>query len=201
MKSVLSNEITGILPSCSCVSTTVWVCHFNKTLGVKAKWELYKDTACCFEQILEAAPHKTATVQPITYHLTNHQSDEQDLLDQQEQTQKHTSVCWSAKTYIHQLCVDTGCNVKDLPRATTSWDRWWESRKSVLSAQLDYNPENSNCLYTHVSYISFKIAMGFPLIQMLHFDPRQKCQSSIHPVLLVDILKLYLKQQKLGQFG
>ena len=32
----------------------------------KARWELHKDAVCCFEQILEAAPHKTAIVRPLT---------------------------------------------------------------------------------------------------------------------------------------
>ena len=31
-------------------------------LSEKTKWELYKNAACCFEKILEAAPHKTPAV-------------------------------------------------------------------------------------------------------------------------------------------
>ena len=30
-----------------------------------AEWELYKDAACCFEQILEVAPYKTSVRQPL----------------------------------------------------------------------------------------------------------------------------------------
>ena len=41
---------------------------------VNKKWELYKNAMCCFEHILEATPHKTATVQPLTAYLTNHPS-------------------------------------------------------------------------------------------------------------------------------
>ena len=33
--------------------------------GVKAKWELYKNTMCRFEQILEAAPHLPLISQTI----------------------------------------------------------------------------------------------------------------------------------------
>ena len=40
----------------------------------KATWELYRNAACCFEQILEATPHKTAAVRPLTSHLANHPS-------------------------------------------------------------------------------------------------------------------------------
>ena len=38
----------------------------------EAIWELHKDAACCFEQILEATPYKTADVLPLTSYLTNH---------------------------------------------------------------------------------------------------------------------------------
>ena len=37
----------------------------NETLGEKAWWELHKGAAYCFVQILEAAPYKTAAVQPL----------------------------------------------------------------------------------------------------------------------------------------
>ena len=37
-------------------------------------YEQNKDAACYFEQILEAAPYKTAAVPPLTSHLTNHPS-------------------------------------------------------------------------------------------------------------------------------
>ena len=40
----------------------------------KGRWELYKDFGCSCEQILEAAPHKTAAIQPLISHLTNHPS-------------------------------------------------------------------------------------------------------------------------------
>ena len=41
----------------------------NKTPREKAKWELNKNARYCFEQILEATPHKTAAVWPLTSHL------------------------------------------------------------------------------------------------------------------------------------
>ena len=58
----------GISPSFSCVGITVWMHHLdsNEKHEVKARWEHHKNATCCFEQILEAAPHKTATVQPFT---------------------------------------------------------------------------------------------------------------------------------------
>ena len=31
-----------------------------------------------------------------------------------------------ARTYIQQLCADTGCSLEDLPGAMDDRDRWWE---------------------------------------------------------------------------
>ena len=58
---------------CSCVSTIEWLYCFN--FNKAARWELLKDSACYFKQILEATPNKTAAVQPLTSHLTNHPSN------------------------------------------------------------------------------------------------------------------------------
>ena len=41
----------------------------------KAKWELHKDVAYCFEHIPEAAIYRTEVVQPLTTNLENHQSN------------------------------------------------------------------------------------------------------------------------------
>ncbi len=63
-----------ILPSYSCVSTIVWLHQWNskKMLIKKVVWKLPKAAVCCSEQILEAAPHKTTAIQPLTSHLTDH---------------------------------------------------------------------------------------------------------------------------------
>ena len=39
-----------------------------------AWWKLYKNATCCFEQIQEVAPHKTASAWPTASHLKNHPS-------------------------------------------------------------------------------------------------------------------------------
>ena len=61
----------GVFSSFSHVCTTVCLHHLNthKMSGEKVTWELLKNAVCCFKQILEAAPYKTAAVQPLTFHL------------------------------------------------------------------------------------------------------------------------------------
>ena len=36
------------------------------------------------------------------------------------------------KTYIHHLCVDTGCRQENLPRAMANWDGWRGRFKGIL---------------------------------------------------------------------
>ena len=69
---------------------------------------------CCFEQFLEAAPHKTATVRPLIPYLTNHPNKLSKtcwtLLVKWRQTLKRRSImdsytwthqCWSTSKNLH----------------------------------------------------------------------------------------------------
>ena len=47
------------------------------------------------------------------------------------------SVGQPTRTYIQQLCTDTGCRLEDLPEGMDERDEWWERRESVLAAWLD----------------------------------------------------------------
>ena len=95
---------------------------------------------CSFERILEATPYKTAAVEPLTSNHTRHPSKKKNLkkkkkgmLEKKRQTYKrvllwtlihgHTSVQLLAKIHIHQLGVDTGCCLEDLPKAMSNGDR------------------------------------------------------------------------------
>ena len=53
--------------SCQNYCCTTWT--LTKCLK-KARWKLHKDSACCFQQILEVEPNKTATIWPFNSHLT-----------------------------------------------------------------------------------------------------------------------------------
>ena len=36
-----------------------------------------------------------------------------------------------ARTYIQQLCVDTGCSSKDMPEAMNDREEWWETVRDI----------------------------------------------------------------------
>ena len=63
--------------------------HTMLTKGHKEKprSELDKNATCRFQQIPEAAPHKTATVRPLSFHLVEHPS----------KTNRHASHSWRSK--------------------------------------------------------------------------------------------------------
>ena len=140
----------GILPSCSHVSTTVWLHHsdLNEMLGDKARWELHNDSTFCFEQILEAAPYYREaelslptilqTVQERWTRCAEQYGRKTDNLISKvlQWTPAHgqSSVSRPAKTYSHQLYVNSGCHQDGLLRPmiyrdgyqeSTPWWWWW----------------------------------------------------------------------------
>ena len=107
--------------------------------GEKAWCKLHKNTMCVFEQTLEVLPHKTATVQTLTFisqilqvRQTGHgghgivgksRENSCDIL-LWNPTHGCTSVDWPVKSYVYQFYANTGCILKDLPRMMDDRDRW-----------------------------------------------------------------------------
>ena len=107
----------------------------KKTHREKARWELLKNAARCLEQILEVALYQTVTVRPLTSHHTNHSSKASKmcrvLLGKQRRIQTRHSLMdiymwtcqyWPTRKHLHQLYLDTGCNLEDLPGAMDERD-------------------------------------------------------------------------------
>ena len=126
---------------------TTWTA--NKTAGEETRWQLHKNAACNPEQVL-AATHPqdtncTATCPPITKTI-------------QVRRTRHAGHCWRsrdelirdvlllipthgrakagrpARTYIQQLCEDTGCCPEDLPRAMNDREEWRERVRDIRAA-------------------------------------------------------------------
>ena len=83
------------------ISSKLWLCQYYcmdashgryKTHGEKARGELQKNATSYFEQILEATPHETKAVRPLTSHLKNRSSKMKKicrtLLEKQRRTHK-----------------------------------------------------------------------------------------------------------------
>ena len=106
----------------------------DKTLKEKARQGLCKNATGYAEQILEATPHETAAVQPLTSYLWNHPNKKcETLLKKQGWNLKwrchshgRASVGQPTKTYLQQVCADIGYSLKDLPGAMNDRDEWRE---------------------------------------------------------------------------
>ena len=122
-----------------------------KTAVEEARQQLHKNAACNLEQVLAVTPHKTPTVRhlpPITKTI-------------QVRRTRHVGHCWRsrgelirdvllwtpthgrakagrpARTYIQQLCEDTGCCPEDLSRAMNDREEWRERGQGYPCYQHD----------------------------------------------------------------
>ena len=97
----------------------------------------HNNATCCFEQILDVIFYKTAAVQQFISHFINHPSKMNKIYSALLVKDEHVShvLSWTptygqarfgrpARNYLHQLCVDTGCSLKDLSRAMDGWIGW-----------------------------------------------------------------------------
>ena len=109
-----------------------------KRLEKEARRQLHKNAASNIEQILAATPHKAPTIRPpapitktIQVRRTRHaghcwrSSDEliSDVL-LWTPTYGQAKAGRPARTYIQQLCEDTGCSPEDLPEAMNDREKW-----------------------------------------------------------------------------
>ena len=114
-----------MLPSCSCVNITIRMPHMdaNKMREEKVRLEHHKNSMSYFKQILEAIPHKTAVVQPLTSHLKSYPSKRWTSYFQVYYWRcknklinnillltlpMNTHQCWLTNKDLYQLCVDSG---------------------------------------------------------------------------------------------
>ena len=114
----------------------------NKTAGEEARRQLHKNVASNIEQVLAATPTR--------HQLYGHLPPIKKTI--QVRRTRHAGHCWKsrhklisdvllwtpiygqakagrpARTYIQQLCEDTGCSPEDLPDIPaygTTWWWWW----------------------------------------------------------------------------
>ena len=114
----------------------------NKTFGEKSWWQLHKNSASNIEQVLEATPHKQqlychllAITKTIKIRRTKHvghcwRSKDELISNVLLWTSSHgwAKVGRPARTYIQQLCADTGYSLEDLSGAMDDKDRLREGQ-------------------------------------------------------------------------
>ena len=119
----------------------------NKTAGEEARRQLHKNAASNLEQVLFERQH------PTRHQLYGHLPPITKTI--QVRRTRHAGHCWRsrdelisdvllctpthgcakagrpARTYIQQLCEDTGCCPEDLPRAMNDREEWRERVRDI----------------------------------------------------------------------
>ena len=135
------------LPGSGCVDTAIWMNHMdtNEAAREETRRKLHKNVESSIKQVLATTPHETPTIRtlaPITKTI-------------QVRRTRHAGHCWRSKdelisdvllwtptygcakvgrparTYIQQLCEDTGCNPEDLPEAMNDREKWRETVRDI----------------------------------------------------------------------
>ena len=123
-------------PSCSCVSSTsLWVHHMdaNKMHGEKLNGNYTRMLSAILNKSWKRPHFKATDEWPLTSHLKNHTRQtrheghcwrsKDELINDVfllTPTHGHAFVGQPARTFLHQLCEDTGYSLKDLP-----WTMGW----------------------------------------------------------------------------
>ena len=145
----MKNE-TQFLPGICRIDTALWMHYLdaNKTAGEEARRKLHKNAASNIEQVLAATPQKTPIIRPPSSHHENNQI----------RRSRHAGHCWRsrdelisdillctltygwakarrpARTYIQQLCEDTGCSPGGVPEVMNDREKWREKVRDIRAS-------------------------------------------------------------------
>ena len=110
--------------------------------------QLHKNVESNIEQVLATTPHETPTVRPLASHHENYtgwtSQTRQTLPEKQGRARKwrtpmdptygQAKAGRPARTYIHQLCEDTGCDPEDLPEVMNDREKWRERIRDIRAS-------------------------------------------------------------------
>ena len=114
--------------------------------GEEAGRKLYKNVESSIKQVLATTPHETPTIRTLAPHHKNYKSSanqtRRTLLLRSKDELIRDVLLWTpthgcarvgrpARTYIQQLCEDTGCNPEDLPEAMNDREKWRETVRDI----------------------------------------------------------------------
>ena len=140
---------TQFLPGSGCVDTAKWMHHMdaNEAAGEETRRKLHKN--------VESSIKKSWRQHPTRLQLYGHLPPITKTI--QVRRTRHAGHCWRSKdelisdvllwtptygcakvgrparTYIQQLCEDTGCNPEDLPEAMNDREKWRERVRDICA--------------------------------------------------------------------
>ena len=147
----------------------------NITARKEARRQLYKDVASNIKQVLATTPHKAPTIRPPasitktiqvrrTRHAGHYWRSRDELISDVllwTPTYGRAKAGRPARTYIQQLCEDTGCSPEDLPEAMNDREKWRERVRDTRAGGTTWwwwwwLPYNSNNLTSVVCLLTPK---------------------------------------------
>ena len=134
------------------------LCHINicRLFNTKTTWtltkRLEKKLDGNYARMLREILNKSWRQHPTRHQLYDHQTPMTKTI-QVRQT-RHAGHCWRsrdelisdvllwtpkkagrpARTYIQQLCEETGCSPEDLPEAMNDREKWWERVRNIRAS-------------------------------------------------------------------
>ena len=120
----------------------------NKTAGEKARRQLHKNATSNIERVLEANPTRhqlyghlppiTKIIQVRRTRYAGHcwRSKDELISDVLLWTPRYgrAKAGQPARTYIQQLCEDSGCSPEDLPEAMNDGKKWRERVRDIRAS-------------------------------------------------------------------
>ena len=78
---------------------------------------------------------------------------------------------WPARTYIQQLCADTGCSLEDQPEVMNDKEGWWERVRKICAGGVTwcYGFESQQILWCQWKMIFFLHSQAFMWLK-IHLD-------------------------------
>ena len=114
----------------------------SKMIGLVWFYGIY-NVESSIEQVLASTPHETPTIQTLAPPSRKlYKLDEPDTCWRSKDELISDVLLWTptygrakagqpARTYIQQLCEDTGCNPEDLPEAMNDREKWRERVRDI----------------------------------------------------------------------
>ena len=106
--------------------------------GEEATQQLHKNSASNIEQVLVATPNKAPTLQVRwTRHAGHCWRSRNELISDVllwTPTYGLAKAGQPARTYIQQLCDDTGCSPEDLPETMKNREKWQERIRDICAS-------------------------------------------------------------------
>ena len=141
----LTDKMKQFLLNSGRIDNAIWMHYLdaNKTAGEEAIRQLHKNAARQHPTKHQLYGHRTPITKTIQVRRTRHAGHCWRSMDELIRdvplwppTYGRAKAGRQARTYIQQLCENTGCSPEDLPEAMNDWEKWRERVRDIREEEL-----------------------------------------------------------------